>query len=240
MFNEKLFKYLNIFIPFTIMESYKDLTIIGTSHIAIESVRLVERVILEKNPDIVALELDRPRFIALVSGKKNRLKLRDVKELGLKGFLINLIGAWIEKKLGEIVGIPPGSDMLKAVQTAQQIKADIALIDQDIRITLRRLNKTITWKEKIRFVWDLIKGLVLRKPIVKFDLRKVPSEEVIEMLMKKVRNSYPSFYKTLVEERNEVMSKSLYNLMSLNKTIVAVVGAGHEKEIIRLVKGFEK
>jgi len=222
------------------MESYKDLTIIGTSHIAIESVRLVERVILEKNPDIVALELDRPRFIALVSGKKNRLKLRDVKELGLKGFLINLIGAWIEKKLGEIVGIPPGSDMLKAVQTAQQIKADIALIDQDIRITLRRLNKTITWKEKIRFVWDLIKGLVLRKPIVKFDLRKVPSEEVIEMLMKKVRNSYPSFYKTLVEERNEVMSKSLYNLMSLNKTIVAVVGAGHEKEIIRLVKGFEK
>lgn len=221
------------------MESYKNLVIIGTSHISIESVRLVEKVILEKNPGIVALELDRPRFIGLMSGKKRKLSLGDVKQLGLKGFLFNLIGAWVEKKLGEIVGIPPGSDMLKAVQTAQKVNADIALIDQDIRITLRRLNKAITWKEKLRFVWDLIKGLVWRKPIVKFDLRKVPSEEIIEKLIKQVKRSYPSFYKTLIEERNEVMSKSLYNLMSLNKTIVAVVGAGHEKEIIRLVKGLE-
>ncbi len=221
------------------MESYKNLIVIGTSHIAIESVMLVEKVILEKNPGIVALELDRPRFVALVSGKKRKLSFGDIRQLGLKGFLVNLIGAWVEKKLGEIVGMPPGSDMLKAVQTAQRVKADIALIDQDIRITLRRLNKAITWREKLRFVWDLIKGLVLRKPVVKFDLRKVPSEEVIEKLMKKVRHDYPSFYKALVEERNEVMSKSLYKLMSLNKTIVAVVGAGHEKEIVRLVKGFE-
>ncbi len=222
------------------MKRYKNIVVIGTSHIAIESVRLVERVILDEMPGIVALELDKPRFAALVSGGRRKLGLKDVKQLGLKGFLINLIGAWVEKKLGEMVGTPPGSDMLKAVQTAQKVNADIALIDQDIRVTLRRLNKSITWKEKLRFVWDLVKGLVLRKPIVQFDLRKVPSEDVIERLMEKVRKDYPSFYKVLVEERNEVMSKSLYKLMSLNKTIVAVVGAGHEKDIIRLVKGFEK
>lgn len=222
------------------MKVYKNLVIIGTSHIAIESVRLVEKAILDEKPGIIALELDKPRFVALVSGEKRKLKLMDVKQLGLKGFLINLIGAWVEKKLGEMVGTPPGSDMLKAVQTAQKVNADIALIDQDIRVTLRRLNKAITWKEKLRFVWDLIKGFVVRKPIVQFDLRKVPSEEVIEKLMEKVKHDYPSFYKVLVEERNEVMSKSLYKLMSLNKNIVAVVGAGHEKEIIRLIQGFEK
>lgn len=218
------------------MRRYKNLIIIGTSHIAVESVRLVEKVILEKKPCIVALELDKLRFAALISGKKRRLKLKDIKQLGLKGFLINLIGAWIEKKLGELVGTPPGSDMLKAAYTAKKIGADIALIDQDIRVTLRRLNETITWKEKLRFPWDIIKGLIFRKPIVKFDLRKVPSEAIIEKLVTEVKKNYPSFYKVLVEERNKVMSKNLYKLMSLNKDIVAIVGAGHEKDIIKLVK----
>lgn len=218
------------------MKYYKNLTIIGTSHIAIESVKLVEKIILEEKPGIVALELDRLRFVSLVSGKKRRLKLRDIKQLGFKGFLINLIGAWIEKKLGELVGTPPGSDMLKAIQTAQKVGADIALIDQDIRVTLKRLSKTITLKEKLRFPWDILKGLILRKPVVKFDLRKVPSEEVVEKLLAKVKEDYPSFHRVLVEERNETMSKSLYKLMSLNKKIVAIVGAGHEKSIIALIK----
>lgn len=219
------------------MKKYRNLIVVGTSHIAIESVRAVESVILNERPGIVALELDRIRFLSLVSGNKRKLKIKDVWQLGLKGFLINLIGAWVEKKLGEMVGTPPGSDMLKAVQTARNVGADIALIDQDIRITLRKLSKTLTWKEKLMFVWDVIKGVVVRKPVIKFDLRKVPSEEVIEKLTSLVKKSYPSFYKVLIEERNEVMSKSLYKLMSLNKQIVAVVGAGHEKEIIRLVKG---
>lgn len=218
------------------MRRYKNLTVIGTSHIAIESVKLVEKVILAEKPNIVALELDRLRFASLISKRKRRLRLKDVKQLGLKGFLINLVGAWIEKKLGELVGTPPGSDMLKAAQTAKEIGADIALIDQDVRTTLRRLSKAVTWKEKLRFVWDIIKGFVFRRPVVKFDLRKVPSEDIIEKLIGKVKKDYPSFYSVLIKERNDVMSKSLYKLMSLNKTIVAIVGAGHEKDIIRLIK----
>ncbi|MBL7100984.1 MAG: TraB/GumN family protein [Nanoarchaeota archaeon] len=222
------------------MKSYKHLIVIGTSHISIESVKLVEKVISDKKPEIVALELDRLRFAALVSGKRRKLRLRDIKKLGFKGFLINFIGAWIEKKLGELVGTPPGSDMLNAIRTAKEIGASIALIDQDIRITLKRLGKTITWKEKLRFPWDIIKGLIFRKPIVKFDLRKVPSEKVIKILIDKVKQDYPSFYKVLIEERNIVMSKNLYKLMSFGKPIVAVIGAGHEKEIIRLIKVQDK
>ncbi|MBU4502562.1 MAG: TraB/GumN family protein [Nanoarchaeota archaeon] len=218
------------------MRKYRNLTIIGTSHIAIESVQIVEKVILGNNPNIVALELDPLRFLSLISNKKRKLKLTDIKILGFKGFLINLIGAWVEKKLGELVGTPPGSDMVKAAQTAKKIGADIALIDQDIRITLKKLSKSITWKEKLRFVWDIIKGIILRKPIVKFDLRKVPSEAIIEKLTSKIKADYPSFYKVLIDDRNKFMSKGLYKLMSTDRSIVAVVGAGHEKDIIKLLK----
>jgi pheromone shutdown-related protein TraB len=217
-----------------------NLTLVGTSHVAIDSVREVERVILDLKPDIVALELDLPRFTALLSPQKRKLSVWDMRKLGVKGFLFNLIGAWAEKKIGDVVGVSPGSEMLKAAHVASQIGADIALIDQDIAVTMNRLSKAITWREKFRFFWELVKGFFVRKPLVNFDLRKVPSKDVIKILTDKVRKDYPSVYRILIAERNVYMSKNLYNLLTLNKKIVAVVGAGHEEEIISLIGSYDK
>jgi len=219
---------------------YKNLTIIGTSHIAIESVKEVESAILSEKPDLVALELDPPRFMALMSKRKKDVSLSDIKSLGVKGYLFASFGSWVEKKLGEVVGVPPGSEMKKAAQTAYRIRADISLIDQDLRITIRRLIRFITFKEKLRFVLDLLKGIIFRKPVVKFDLTKVPEEKIIKTLLKKVKMDYPNLYRVLVTERNAYMSKALYNLMQDYNNIVAVVGAGHESEIISLIKRYKK
>ncbi|MFH1210718.1 MAG: TraB family protein [archaeon] len=222
------------------MLKFGNLTLVGTSHVSADSVREVERVILDVKPEIVALELDFPRFSSLLSPQKRKLSIWDVRKLGFRGFLFNLIGAWAEKKIGDIVGVSPGSEMLKAAHTANRTGADIALIDQDIAITLNRLTKSITWREKFRFVGDLLKGFFVRKPVVNFDLRKVPSKEVIELLISKVKKDYPSFYRVLIAERNVYMSKNLYNLLTLNKKVVAVVGAGHEEEIVALIKTYDQ
>ena len=135
------------------MKIYKNLIIIGTSHVAIQSIQEVENIILNEKPELVALELDKPRFLALMEKKKEKLRLRDIKYIGVKGYLFNLIGAWIEKKIGETVGVLPGSEMKKAVNTAIKVKADISLIDQNIKITLKKLSKRLTWKEKFRFIY---------------------------------------------------------------------------------------
>jgi pheromone shutdown-related protein TraB len=222
------------------MHKWGNLTVVGTSHVSIDSIREVERVLLEVKPGIIALELDLPRFRSLLSPDKRKLTIGDVRRLGVKGFLFNLIGAWVEKKIGDVVGVSPGSEMLKAVAVSNHINADIALIDQDISITLNRLIKSITWREKFRFVGDLVKGFFVRKPVFKFDLRKVPPKEVVDLLVSKVKKDYPSFYRTLIAERNVYMSKNLYNLLPLNKKIVAIVGAGHEEEIIKLVQGYKE
>ena len=138
---------------------YKNLTIIGTSHIAKQSIQEVKNVIEKTKPDIIALELDKKRFFSLTSKTKRKLKLRDITKLGVKGFLFNLIGAWAEKKLGNIVRVEPGSEMLTAIKLAKKNKIKIALIDQDIEITLKKLSKRLTWKEKGRFVIDIFKSI---------------------------------------------------------------------------------
>ena len=97
---------------------YKNLTIIGTSHISVESIKEVQSKILKIRPDIIALELDSKRFYALTA-KNKKISLSDIKKIGLKGYLFNLIGSYLERKLGKLVGISPGSEMLEAIRIAK-------------------------------------------------------------------------------------------------------------------------
>ena len=215
--------------------------IIGTSHIAPESLKKVEQVILETKPGIVAVELDRKRLIALLSKEKQKPSFRDIRRVGLKGWLFALIGAWAERKLGAKVGVSPGSEMLKAISLAQKAGAKVALIDQDIEITLRRFSRALSWKEKLTFLGDLFKGIVLRKG-VQFDLARVPSQKVISRLIEDVKKRYPNIYRVLVKERNEFMAQKLARIIQNypEERIIAVVGAGHEKEIAQLLKSYIK
>ncbi len=219
------------------------LTIIGTSHIAKESVTQVKRVIEELKPSFVAVELDRARAQALLSKKtEGRLRLRDIRRVGLKGFLFSLIGAYVERKLGERVGTAPGSEMKAALLAAKQSGAQVVLIDQDILVTLKKISHALSWKEKWHFLIDALKGLFGHGQAYLFDLSQVPQRDLILQLTAEVKKRYPNLYHVLVTERNRIMARNLAQLIqhSPEATIVAVVGAGHEEEITRLVKKYLK
>jgi pheromone shutdown-related protein TraB len=217
---------------------YKNLILIGTSHIASESLDEVKKTIEKEGPDIVALELDQKRLAALLSKKRAKLKWADIKRIGIKGYIFSLLGAYVEKKLGSKVGVSPGSEMLSAFKLARKAKAKVALVDQDIEITLRRFSDALSWREKWNFIVDIFKALILRKSDIDFDLSSVPSTKIISKLMKKVKKRYPNIYKVLVVERNKVMARNLADIQLKfpDSKIVAVVGAGHETAIMKLFK----
>lgn len=221
------------------MNCYKNLYILGTSHISKESVDQVEDFIVKNKPEIIAIELDKKRFYALTNETKGSFK--DMFSLGIKAFLINLIGAYIEKKLGKIVGVSPGSEMKKAIELAKEHNLKLSLIDQDVTITMKKLSKAITIKVVFRFIGDVISSFFGKKDIEMFDIRKVPSKKVIDNIISKVKEKYPEIYKVLIGERNEVMAKNLYKLINKYKDskIFAIVGAGHEFEIIDIIKRTE-
>ncbi len=217
---------------------YRNLILIGTSHISPESIALVRKTIQEQKPGFVAIELDKGRFHGLMGKKgKKRISFHELRKLGLSSFLFALFGAWIEEKLGKMVGTKPGTEMKTAIIEAAKIQAKVLLIDQEISITLKRMFKTLTRREKMRFVLDIFKGLLGMGEHISFDLKKTPPEELIEKLIGQVRQRYPSVYTTLIEERNTFMAKKL--LLSMTKhpqeTIIAVVGAGHEKGIYQFL-----
>lgn len=222
------------------MNTYGNLTIIGSSHIARQSIREVKEAIENSKPDMVALELDKERFNAILyekKGEKQERASRSIQRVGLKGYLFAKIGEFVQKKLGQYVGIEPGAEMKTAIHLARQKNIGIALIDQDIEVTLRRFSQELSWRERWNFVVDLATAPFSRRKI-SFDLNTVPKKEIIRELIGEVKKRYPNIYKVLISERNEFMARKLARLMQKmpDKRILAIVGAGHEEDILALVK----
>lgn len=217
--------------------NYKNLVFLGTSHIAKQSLEEVKKHIEREKPAILAIELDKKRLPALMSNS-HKVDLRSIRIVGLKGFLFSLFGAWAERKLGKLVGVAPGSEMKQAVRIARKEKIKIALVDQDIEITLRRLSQEFTWKEKFNFLFDIAKALFSGKKEIDFDLRTVPDKKIIKKLIDKLKERYPNLYKVLIEERNKVIASNLKTLMEQNpdKKILVILGAGHVDDVLELVK----
>lgn len=217
-----------------------NLTVIGTSHIAKDSVSRVKETILAEKPDIVAVELDHARLHVLLSGEKPKFRLSMLRLMGLTGALFFLIGNFLQRRLGKMIGTSPGEEMKSAVELARQNGTRVALIDQPFNITMSKISG-ISLGEKLKLVRDLlfgIAGIDHEKTHIGIDLAKVPPDSFVKMAMKKVRERYPQLHKALVTDRDNYMANMLAKIMKMEpqSKIIAVVGAGHEREIISLLK----
>ena len=205
----------------------KNIIIIGTSHVADTSIKKIKKSFKELMPDIVALELDMNRAYSLKHKTKRPKNFELLKNLGLGGFLFYLFGEYAQKKIGNIVNIEPGSDMLTALELGEKNNCKIALIDRDIKITLRRFSKYFSKKELFKIILDVI--FSKKDKIHEIDFSKVPSKEVIKYVLKETKQRYPSLYKVLIDERDKFMAEKIYQISIMNpeKRILIVVGAGH-------------
>ncbi|MCB9362334.1 TraB/GumN family protein [Candidatus Woesearchaeota archaeon] len=216
---------------------HPNIKILGTSHIAKESIKAVQREVQEWKPDIIAVELDKKRLYSLEHNIVNKPTLADIRTIGVKGYLFLVIGGWMQRKLGNVVDIKPGSDMLEAVRQVKANNLKLALIDQDMQKTLKRFNKMFGWKEK----WQLIKDIItapFTKEKVAFDLDSVPNDELITRLTSMLKVQYPGIYTALIHERNVYMVDKLKILLQKfpDQKILAVVGAGHKEGMLELMK----
>ena len=208
----------------------------------------VTRIIKKHDEAIVAVELDTMRLQALLSKQQaTSFSLRDITKVGVTGFVFAIIGSYVTRKLAKVVNQEPGADMLAAVKAAQEKKHQIALIDQPIQKTLKRFSEEVTWKEKGKALIDILQAIFFQKSQLKkfginhLDLTKVPAKTIIKKLIDHLKIRYPNVYKVLIAERNKYMVKKLVTI-ALNhpdKLIIAVVGAGHEEGMEKLLKSVQ-
>ena len=211
----------------------KEIILVGTAHVSRESADLVASVIEEEKPDTVAVELCQSRYQAMTD--KNRWQETDlikvIKEKKAFLLLSNLMLASFQKKIGKKLGIKPGEEMLRAIQAAKDMGADIHLADRDIRTTLSRTWRLMGLWTKVKLLMQLITSMGDMDDIKKEDIEKLKEQDVLETLLSELGKSLPSLQRVLIDERDQYLAYKIRT--APGKRIVAVVGAGHVPGIKR-------
>jgi pheromone shutdown protein TraB len=141
-------------------DSEGSVRVVGTAHVSAESVREVEDVIEDERPDVVAVELDEGRYRQLQGETPDDLEAGDLLEGNtVFQFLAYWMLSYVQAQMGEKFDIQPGAEMLAAVETAEGLGIDIALVDRDIQETIRRFWKRMSLVEKLQVVGSLAFGV---------------------------------------------------------------------------------
>ena len=213
-----------------------EVIIVGTAHVSKRSIEEVAKTIEEERPQAVAVELDFKRFMAL-QGKHQDISVVDVIKKGdVFLVLIQLLLSYFQKKVGEEYGVKPGQEMLVAIEKAKEIGADILLIDRDIAVTFKRFWQSLSFFEKAKLIYHMLKSIFGDEDV---DVDEMLKEDVLEVIVREFREIAPSAAKVLIDERDAYMASKLIEASKRYDKIVAVVGAGHKKGIEKYLKNPE-
>ena len=201
-----------------------ELMLIGTAHV-IDLALPLERHIKNFNPDIIALELDKQRWLALKS---------NIRKSG-GPFYVRLLSR-LQQYLGDYFGSTPGAEMMVATKIAQSMGARLAFIDKPLLVTLHSAWKNMPWKEFRNLITE---GLISLVGGGKLSLNDSIRTGDFSTELEEFKRQYPFLKKELIDRRDTYMSTNIVKLFRNNNSekIVAIVGEGHLSGMVeKLVK----
>lgn len=205
----------------------KQIHLIGTAHVSRESADLVAQVIGEKRPDTVCVELCKSRYESLTQKKTwqetNLFKVIREKKAFL--LLSNLMLAYFQKRIGQKLGAKPGEEMMRAIQAAESVGADIHLADRDIRTTLSRTWRLMGLWPKLKLLAQFITSAGGLDAITQEEIEEMKKRDVLETLLSEIGEKLPEIKHILIDERDQYLTHKIRT--APGKKILAVVGAGH-------------
>ncbi|MBQ2831010.1 TraB/GumN family protein [Methanobrevibacter sp.] len=211
------------------------LTIIGTAHVSADSVDEVKDAIYEQHPEVVAIELDRGRYTRL---KKEMAGIEEddtisvtqiIKDNKVGLFLTTTLLGYFQSKIGADVDVKPGSEMIGAIEAAEDLEIPIALIDRDISTTLQRALNKMGFFEKAKFMFGLLASVLGFGDDEEVDIEELKNPDNLDDLMEMFKDEAPSVYEVLVHERDAYLAGRILQIPQDH--VIAVVGAGHKPGI---------
>ena len=130
----------------------KNVALIGTAHVSQESADLVKEVIDTEKPDTVCIELCENRFKS-IKDRDNWSKMdlvKVIKEKKAMILIINFMLASFQRKIAKKLGVRPGQEMIQAIESADEHKLNVAVVDRDVRTTINRTWGFMSFKSKFK------------------------------------------------------------------------------------------
>ena len=215
------------------------IVLIGTAHVSEKSVVEVKAAIKNLKPDVVAVELCRGRYDSIKGNvQEHQVPIKGILSEGkIYYYVIQWLLAYMQKKIGEDMGVKPGAEMFSAIEEAEIIGANVVLIDRDIHVTLQRFWGKMKFLEKIRMTGSLLGGLIGIGKGIDIDIDQITEQDVVTALVSELRGFAPTAAEVLIDERDAYLAGNILKIAAGgNKTVVVVIGAGHKPGIINHLK----
>ena len=202
--------------------------VLGTAHVSQASVDEVRALIDQVQPDTVAVELCEPRFLALTDDSRwAKLDIFEVLRSGKTLFLLaNLAVGAYQRRLGAKLGVKPGAELLAAVEKAEQVGAEVALIDREVHITLKRAWANVGFFKKLALLSAILESLVTKGDDVgEEEIKTLKKKAHLSEIMTEFAEALPEVKGPLIDKRDEYLISKAEEIDA--EKIVVVVGAGH-------------
>jgi len=201
--------------------------LVGTAHVSTRSADLVERVLRERAPDTLCLELCEPRYQAL--SRPDRWQETDIFSVIRSGRAYVLMAqfalAAFQKKLADEFRIRPGEEMLRGMAVAGELGIDIALVDREVRTTLKRAWAHAGFWSLLKIAGSLFMSLFSEEKISQEHIEDLKDSDGLTLMMEEFSGALPGVKEALIDERDRYLAAKI--LEAPGDTVVAVVGAGH-------------
>lgn len=206
--------------------------IVGTAHVSQRSVDEVRAAIEQLAPDVVAVELCKPRHDALT--KDSAFRDLDVFKVVREGKTLYLLGhlalSSYQRRIGASLGVKPGAELLAAVEAARDKGIPVELIDRDINVTLKRTWRNLGLWKRSTLLTSLLVGWEegdKGDPVSEQAIEDLKEPKALSEMLNELGQAVPEIKAPLIDERDRYLASKLTDAGAGKKRVVAVVGAAH-------------
>ncbi|MDN3082700.1 TraB/GumN family protein [Enterococcus faecalis] len=198
--------------------------LVGTNHISKESAELVKNVINEVRPACVCVELDQKRYQKYTSpeewAKTDIIKI--IKQNKLVMLFSNIVYGALQRKLAKEKGTIQAGELIQALESAENVGADIQLIDRDIQVTFKRMWRHLSFTQKPKLIMTFFSEF---EDVETERLEDFLESDSFDNVFIQLSKKFPTIYDDMITERDKVMVTNLQK--SKYDVNVVVVGKAH-------------
>lgn len=205
----------------------KELYLIGTAHVSQRSADEVREVIEALQPASVCVELDPLRFEALTDQSRwQKLDIFEViRQRKVLFLMASLVLSAYQRRIGDMLGVKPGAEMLAAVESAKACDAEVVLADRNIQATLKRTWANLSLWNKGKVFASMIASYFAAGSITEEQIEELKDRDAVSEMLGEFARVFPQVKQPLIDERDAFLISKIRE--AKGPVVVGVVGAGH-------------
>jgi pheromone shutdown-related protein TraB len=220
------------------------ITLLGTAHVSRASAEKVEELLATGDYEAVAVELCPSRLNALIDpDAMARMDLFAVIRSGRVYMVVaSLALSAYQQRLADQFGIEPGAEQRVAIRLARERHLPVLLVDREIGVTLRRVAANLPWWKRLGLFSGLLASMLTRSSVDEGEIDRLKEGDVLETTFAEFAEDRQDLFVPLIEERDRYIAARLREevVREGHENILAVLGAGHLKGVVRYLGETER